>query len=226
MTEVAAASTRIAVVGGGGALGFGLALRWARAGFSVSIGSRDAARAQEAARECSAQAGVAVSGGANAEVVALADVAVVCVPFAAQAETLQQIVTAAAGKIVVDTTVPLVPPKVMRVQLPAEGSAARRAQNLLGPQVRVVSAFQNIAAAHLRDLAHLPRGDVLVTGDDADARELVVGLARAIGLTAWQAGPLDNAVIAEALTSALIFINKRYGIDGAGIRICGPDTAA
>lgn len=217
---------RLAVVGGTGNLGLGLALRWAKAGYAVSLGSRDAQRAvAAAAAECAAQPGVSLAGGGNAAVAVAADLVIVAVPFAAQSATLEEIRTAVQGKIVVDTTVPLVPPKVMRVQLPPEGSAARRAQNLLGPQVRVVSAFQNIAAAHLRDLSHALEGDVLVTGDDADAREAVVRLAQAIGLTAWQAGALDNAVVAEALTSVLIFMNKRYGFDGAGIRICGAHQA-
>jgi NADPH-dependent F420 reductase len=215
----------LAVVGGTGNLGLGLALRWAQAGYRVGLGSRDAQRARAAAAEGAQQAGASITGGSNAEVAAAADIVIVTVPFAAQAATLEEIRAASQHKIVVDTTVPLVPPKVMRVQLPPEGSAARRAQNLLGPQVRVVSAFQNIAAAHLRELSHPLEGDVLVSGDDADAREAVVRLAQALGLAAWQAGALDNAVVAEALTSVLIFMNKRYGFDGAGIRICGTRQA-
>lgn len=211
----------IAVIGGTGALGYGLALRWAKAGCEVIIGSRDAARAAAAAQECAAAAGTRVEGAGSAAAAGRAEVVVVAVPFAAQADTLAQIRDAVQGKVVVDTTVPLVPPKVMRVQLPPEGSAARRAQNALGPGVRVVSAFQNVAAAHLRDLDHALQGDVLVTGDDAEARERVVGMAAAIGLRAWQAGPLDNAVVAEGLTSILIFLNKRYGFEGAGIQVCG-----
>lgn len=220
------AKPTIAVVGGAGALGFGLSLRWALAGYEVIIGSRDAARASDAARECSALAKVGVSGTDNLDAARRGDLVVVSVPFAAQVDTLAQIREAVQDKIVVDTTVPLVPPKVMRVQLPPEGSAARRAQNALGPAVKVVSAFQNIAAAHLRDPSHALRGDVLVSGDDEDARETVVGLAEAIGLHGWQAGSLDNAVVAEALTSILIFMNKRYGFDGAGISICGDRKTA
>jgi NADPH-dependent F420 reductase len=211
----------IAVVGGSGALGRGLALRFATAGIKVLIGSRDATRAQSAAAEVLASGGAGVEAYDNAAAARLADLIIVSVPFAAQTDTLAQIRDAARGKIVVDTTVPLVPPRVMRVQLPPEGSAARRAQNLLGPETRVVSAFQNIAAAHLADPRHPLEGDVLVSGDDAEARETVVRLAGTIGLRAWQAGCLDNAVVAEALTSVLIFVNKRYGFDGAGIRLCG-----
>jgi NADPH-dependent F420 reductase len=129
------------------------------------------------------------------------------------------------GKILVDTTVPLMPPKVMRVQLPAGGCAARLAQDALGENVRVVSAFQNVAAAHLQSAdAHLDDCDVLVTGNDADAREAIVKLAEEIGFKAWHAGSIDNSAVAEALTSVLIFMNKRYGIPGAGIRITGTPT--
>jgi len=124
----------------------------------------------------------------------------------------------------VDVSVPLVPPKVMRVQLPEEGSAAQRAQALVGKNVRVVSAFQNVSAEHLRDPNHTIECDVLVSGDDKDAREVVVKLAEDAGMKAWHVGGLNNAAAAEALTSLLIFINKRYKIPGAGIRITGtPD---
>jgi NADPH-dependent F420 reductase len=211
----------VAVIGGTGALGFGLALRWAKAGYEVIIGSRDPTRAASAARECSDMTAAQVRGADSESAARHAEVVVVAVPFAAQADTLAHIRDAVQGKVVVDTTVPLVPPKVMRVQLPPEKSAARRAQTVLGTDVRVVSAFQNVAATHLRDLDHAVEGDVLVTGDDADARETVVELAAAIGLRAWHAGSLDNAVVAEGLTSILLFLNKRYGFDGAGIRICG-----
>ncbi len=215
------ARPRLAIVGGTGNLGLGLALRWARVGYEVLIGSRDAMKADAAAAELSVLCGRALHGGDNASVAERADLIIVTVPFAAQAATLEEIRAAAQGKIVVDTTVPLVPPKVMRVQLPAEGAAALRAQQILGDGVRLVSAFQNVAAAHLRDLSHALKGDVLVSGDDKQAREEVLQLAQAIGLAAWHAGPLANAVVAESLTSVLIFMNKQYGFDGAGIRVCG-----
>ncbi len=125
------------------------------------------------------------------------------------------------GKIFIDVTVSLKPPKVATVQLPAEGSAGVIAQQTLGDNVRVVSAFQNIAAAHLND-EHEIHCDVLVTGDDVDARETVVQIAQAAGMKAWHAGPLANSAATEALTSVLIFMNKRYKIaGGAGITITG-----
>ena len=121
----------------------------------------------------------------------------------------------------IDVTVPLMPPKVMRVQMPRGGSAAKRAQELLGESVRVVSAFQNVAAAHLTDLNHHIDCDVLVCGNDKTAREEVIQLAAAAGMKGWHAGSIDNSAVAESLTSVLIFLNKNYKIKGAGIRITG-----
>ncbi len=203
----------IAVLGGTGAEGSGLAMRWAQAGYRVLIGSRSAEKAAEFAAEIGAE------GMGNAEAAAGCDIAVLTVPYSAQRPTLSDLKDALQGKILVDVTVPLVPPKVMRVQLPEEGSAAQIAQTVLGDSVRVVSAFQNVSAGHLKDPDHVIDCDVLITGDDPDAREEVVRLATAAGLTAIEAGPLDNAVAAEALTSLLIWINRKYKSPGAGIRI-------
>ncbi|MCC7412657.1 MAG: NADPH-dependent F420 reductase [Gammaproteobacteria bacterium] len=217
----------IAVIGGTGDLGTGLALRLLRAGYPIVIGSRAADRAATAAAELRERAGTGeVRGLDNAAAAAAADVVIMTVPFASQRPTLEAVRDAVQGKVFVDTTVPLVPPKVMRVQMPASGSAAKGAQELLGEDVRVVSAFQNVAAAHLQDEhARLDDCDVLVCGNDADARAQVVTLAEAMGMRAWHAGPIDNSVVAEALTSVLIFMNKRYKIDGAGIRITGRTAA-
>lgn len=206
----------VAVIGGTGNLGAALAKRLAAAGRRVLIGSRDAERARAAA----AQLGASLGAGTNAEVAAAADVVIVAVPFASQRSTLQDIAPHVAGKIVVDTTVPLVPPKVMRVQLPPEGSAALIAQQVLGPSVRVVSAFHNVAA-HKLATDEKVECDVLVFGDDRKARDVVVALADACGLRGLHAGALANSVAAEALTSIIIFINKTYAVDGAGVRITG-----
>jgi len=203
----------IAVLGGTGAEGSGLAMRWAQAGYRVLIGSRSAEKAAEFAAEIGAE------GMGNAEAAAGCDIAVLTVPYSAQRPTLSDLKDALQGKILVDVTVPLVPPKVMRVQLPEEGSAAQIAQTVLGDNVRVVSAFQNVSAGHLKDPDHVIDCDVLITGDDPTAREEVVRLAKAAGLVAIEAGPLDNAVAAEALTSLLIWINRKYKSPGAGIRI-------
>jgi len=210
----------LAVIGGTGHLGGALARRWVKAGYHVLVGSRDAAKARDAASALARECNVSVEGGANRDVAGRADIIVVTVPFASQAATLGDIRDAAQGKLVVDCTVPLVPPKVMRVQLPAEGCAAVIAQRTLGDGVTVVSAFHNVAA-HKVATDELVDCDVLVFGDVRDARETVVSLARAAGLRGLHAGSLANSAAAEALTSILIFVNKHYGVDGAGVRLTG-----
>ena len=210
----------IAVIGGSGNLGAALARRWAKAGRRVVIGSRDAAKASAAAAQLAAELKVEVGGASNLEAAQRADVVVVAVPFASQLQVLEEIRAGLAGKVVIDTTVPLVPPKVMRVQLPAEGSAAQRAQALLGDAVRLVSAFHNVAAHKLATDEEV-QCDVLVFGDDKGARAVAVELAQQAGLRGLHAGALANSAAAEALTSILIFMNKTYRVDGAGIRITG-----
>jgi NADPH-dependent F420 reductase len=213
----------LAVLGGTGAEGAGLAFRWLRAGYPIIIGSRDAARAQATAEEL----GEGARGAANIDAARDCDIAVLTVPFAAQKPTLEDVKQALAGKILVDVTVPLVPPKVARVQLPPEGSAAQAAQLIVGDDVRVVSAFQSVSAHHLRDPDYKIDCDVLICGDDVAAREEVVKLAAAAGLKGLHAGVLANAAASEALTSVLIAMNRRYKVPSAGIRITGlpEDTA-
>ena len=208
--------TTIAIVGGTGNLGSALAWRLARAGRRVIIGSRSA----ESAIARAAELGHGLTGMANADAAAAADIVFVTVPFAAQAATLAEISPHVSGKIVVETTVPLMPPKVMRVQLPSEGSAAARAQALLGEDVRLVAGFHNVAAHKLAQDVDVDC-DILVFGDDKAARAQVVALADAIGLRGIHGGALVNSAAAEAMTSLLIFINKTYAVDGAGIRITG-----
>jgi NADPH-dependent F420 reductase len=149
---------------------------------------------------------------------------VLCVPFHAQLATLEQVKPALSGKILVDVTVPLVPPRVSRVQLPEGGSAVAIGQALLGGEVKVVSAFQNVSFEALQQFDRPVDCDVLVCGDDAGARETVVELARSAGMQAWHAGPLANSAAVEALTSILIFMNMRYKSHRAGIRISGLDA--
>lgn len=213
---------KIAILGGAGKEGSGLALRWANAGHSVIIGSRDAARAAQAAAEINAAIGSAnASGTDNSAAASAADLIVLAVPYSAQRATVEAVQGELAGKILIDVTVPLVPPKVNRVQLPEGGSAVEAIQKLLGDAVQVVSAFQNISAHHLKTLGAEIDCDVLVCADDKDAGEIVVGLAREIGLGAFYGGVLANSVVAEALTSVLIALNQRYKVPGAGIRITG-----
>ena len=212
----------IAVLGGAGKEGSGIALRWAHKGHQIIIGSRSAERAQEAADEINATLGKQAARGAdNLSAAQQADLVVLAVPFSAQRDTAQAVSEALKGKILIDVTVPLVPPKVNRVQLPNGGSAVEALQQLLGPDVRVVSAFQNISAHHLKHLDEQVDCDVLVCSDDKEAADLVVAMTQEIGLGAWNAGVLANSVVSEALTSVLIALNQRYKVPGAGIRITG-----
>ncbi len=212
----------IAVLGGTGKEGGGLALRWAHAGHPVILGSRTAERAQEAAQAMRETLGGGdVRGAANADAARAAEIVVLSVPFAAQQGTVDEVASALDGKILIDVTVPLVPPKVGHVQMPEGGSAVAAVQRRLGDGVRVVSAFQNISAHHLTKLDEAVECDVLVCADDPAAAEEVVALAKSIGLAAWNAGPLCNSVVAEALTSVLISLNRRYKVPGSGIRITG-----
>jgi len=216
----------LAILGGSGDLGGGLAFRWARAGYPVIIGSRSAEKAEQAAAALAARVPQGrVRGLDNAAAAAAGDIVVLTVPFANQVPTLEAVKAQLQGKILVDVTVPLVPPRVGTVQLPAGGSAGQIAQNLLGEGVRVVSAFQNVAAAHLEDPDHDPDCDVLVCGNDAAACEQVLALVAAAGMKGWHAGPIANSVVAEALTSVLITLNRRYKIPGAGFRITGTPRA-
>ena len=211
----------LAIVGGTGALGAGLAYRLARAGYPIVIGSRSAEKAQAAARALPARGGaVPPRGAGNADAAKSADIVLVTVPWASQPQILDEIAPYVAGKLVVDTTVPLMPPRVARVQMPAEGCAALAAQKRLGPGARVVSAFHNVAAHKLAKDDAIDC-DVLVFGDDPKDREQVLALAAAAGLRGVHAGPLANSVAAEALTSVLIGINRGYKVDGASVRITG-----
>lgn len=216
----------IAVLGGTGALGFGLVLRWARAGYPVVIGSRSLESAQDAADRAVKQlAGhgvdAQVSGMVNADAAAKGELVALTVPYAQQHATLSAVAPALSGKILIDATVPLMPPRVGTVQLPAEGSAAVAAQALLGDSVRLVSAFQNVAADKLQSMEPLDC-DILVTGDDKEACARVVELVEHAGMRGFYAGPARNAAAAEALTSVLITINRQFKCH-AGIQITGID---
>ena len=211
----------IAVIGGTGELGSALAKRWASAGYPVVLGSRSKQKAQAAAEKMSAEVGVAsVTGEDNRAAAAAADIVVVAVPYASHESILDEIKPAVAGKIVVDAVVPLVPPKVSVVKLPPDGSAALIAQRLLAGTARVQAAFHNVSAAKLHSSGTVDC-DVLVFGDDQAARAVVIELADAAGTRGVDGGPLANSAAAEALTSVLIGINRRYKVEGAGIRVTG-----
>ncbi len=211
----------IALLGGTGDLGTGLAWRWARAGHRILIGSRTAERAEEAAAKLRERCpGAEVRGLDNLTAAREAGIVALTVPAAHQLDTLAAVREALQGKILIDVTVPLVPPKVGTVQLPPEGSAGKRAQLLLSEGVDVVSAFQNISALLLQQDVQI-ECDVLVAGNRKAARERVIALAADAGLRGWHGGPIENAAAAEALTSILIQINRSGGLSHAGIRIVG-----
>jgi 8-hydroxy-5-deazaflavin:NADPH oxidoreductase len=213
---------RIAILGGTGAQGTGLALRLAAAGHAITIGSRDADKARDAAANLSAGAAKPITGADNGAAASGAEIVFLTVPYAAQRATVEGVMELLQGKILVDATAPLVQPKVSVVQLPQGGSAVAAIQELAGKAVRVVSAFQSVAAHHLADLAHEIDCDVLVCGDDQGACDVVIALCADIGLRGLHAGPIRNSAAAEALTSVLISINRRYKVPGgAGVRISG-----
>jgi hypothetical protein len=214
----------IAIIGGTGAEGGGIALRLAKAGHRVLIGSRDGTKASVAAAGLSAVVGVEIAGDGNRAVATAAEIVFLTVPYAAQRPTVEEIRDVLAGKILVDATAPLVPPRVNRVQLPEGGSAVAAIQGLLGEHVRVVSAFQNVSAEKLRHLDQPLDCDVLVCADDAPARQTVIDLIAAMGMRGIDGGPICNSAAAEALTSLLIWVNRKYKVPGAGIRITGLQT--
>lgn len=214
----------IAIIGGTGALGTGLARRWALAGYQLTIGSRSADSAANAAQALvvlSGEKGVeaSVTGAENVDAAKAADIVVLTVPFAQHSEMLTHIRDAVQGKLVLDTTAPLVPPRVGTVQLPASGSAAVSTQAALGENVSVVSAFQTVAADKLQSLEPM-EGDVLVCGNKREDCVRIVELVKATGMTGFYAGPLANSAAAEALTSVLITINRQFKCH-AGIKLVG-----
>ncbi len=205
----------VALVGGTGRLGRGLAARWARAGVPVRIGSRDPARAREAARA----AGLPETAGAdNREAAAGAEVVVLTVPFAAHRQTLQALADVLAGKILLDTTVPLVDSR--ELAHPPAGSAAQEAQALV-PRARVVAAFHTVSSHLLADRDRPLRGDVLVCGNDPDAKAVVEDLVRALGARPVDAGGLSSARALEMLAVLLLQMNRRYRRRDLGVRIVG-----
>ena len=212
----------VAVLGGTGKEGKGLAYRWARAGYRVLIGSRTPEKAIAAAEEITGMLGegISVKGLGNLEAAREANIAVLTVPYAAHRDTLEALKEELKGKILVDVTVPLVPPKVATVQMPAAGSAAQEAKQIVGEEVQVCAAFQNIGYDHLLEDSGV-ECDVLVTGTSKEARTETIRLVEAAGLRGWDAGPIENSVVVEGMTSILIGINKKYGSTHAGIKITG-----
>ena len=223
----------IAIIGGTGGLGSALAFRWGQSGYKIILGSRNEEKAKLSAGKLNnLLEKESAKGMSNRDAANAAEIIVLTVPFSNHNAIVDEIMEVAQGKIVVDTTVPLVPPLVSRVQLPEGGSVARLTQEKLGENVRVVSAFQTIAAAELAKGTSSGKlscvnshsgleNEVLVCGNNVEARSCVISLVEAAGLKGWHAGPIDNSVVSESLTPVLIFLNKRYQMNGSGIRIVG-----
>jgi NADPH-dependent F420 reductase len=215
----------IAILGGTGALGTGLARRWAQAGYPIIIGSRTADKAQTAVDELKAimsERGIeniSVEAADNIAAAKAGDIVTLTVPYSHHASTLESVKADLQEKILIDVTVPLRPPKVGTVQLPEAGSAAQEAQAIVGAEVKVVSAFQNVAAHHLQE-GDAIACDVLVAGNNKEARAEVVTLVEAAGMKGFSVGPLANSAAAEALTSVLIQLNRQFKCH-TGIQISG-----
>ena len=206
----------ISLLGGTGDLGTGLATRLLKAGFKVIIGSRTLEKAQQAERSL----GKNSKGMLNKDAALQGEIVILTVPFAHQRGIVEECKTELKGKLFIDTTVPLMPPKVATVQLPSEGSAAEIAQNILDDDVRVVSAFQNISAELLQSDKEIDC-DVLVCGNKKEWRQEVIDLVNALGMKGWHAGMLPNSAAIEAMTSVLISINKHHAISHSGIKVTG-----
>jgi NADPH-dependent F420 reductase len=212
----------IAVLGGSGKEGKGLAYRWAKAGYRVLIGSRSSEKAIVASSEIVQllDGASSVVGMTNLEAVRNANVVVLTVPYSAHRETLEALKDDLIGKILIDVTVPLMPPTVTKVKMPPAGSAAQEAKQILGEKAEIAAAFHNISHEYLLQDKEV-QCDVLVTGTSKETRNDALKLVSAAGLTGWDAGPIENSVVLEGLTSVLININKRYGSSHAGIKITG-----
>lgn len=212
----------IAVLGGTGKEGKGLAYRWAKAGYRVLIGSRSSEKAVTAASEIMEllEGSSSVVGTTNLEAAEQANIIVLTVPYAAHRDTLESVKSALKGKLLVDVTVPLVPPKLSKVQMPPAGSAAQEAKEIVGEDVEVAAAFQSVSHEHLLGEEEI-ECDVLVTGTSKKARGDVLKLVEAANLKGWDAGPIENSVVVEGMASVLININRIYGSKHAGIKITG-----
>jgi hypothetical protein len=212
----------IAILGGTGEQGPGLALRWAITGEDVIIGSRSRERAEKVATDLNAELGEPrIRGLENSEAAAEAAIVVLTVPYSAHLTTLESVKTQVQGKIFVDVSVPLDPENARRMKMPPAGSATEEAQEFLGPATKVVAAFQNVSAHALRDPHHAVDCDVLVCGNDLEAKKTVISLITKMGFPAYDVGPAESARVVEGLTSILIRLNIRHKVKASGIRLTG-----
>lgn len=214
----------VAVLGGTGKEGAGLAMRWALNGYRVIIGSRDAERAKSRAAELNSElGGDYLTGMENGDAAAEADIVVLTVPYSAHKDTIQAVKDRLSGKVFVDVTVPLQPPNVRTVHLPPGKAAGLEARTYLDDSVKVVSAFQHVSSEKLKDANANVDCDILVCGDDEPAKQEVIQLVEAAGMKGIDAGPLENAIAIEAFAPVLLYINRAYKVKGAGIRVTNLD---
>ena len=215
----------IGIIGGTGKEGIGLAYRWVKAGYRVLIGSRSIEKAIKKADEIKALLpGKQVQGTTYDQAAIESDIVVITIPYSTHIDILTKLRPNLKDKLVIDVTVPLVPPKVSVVQMPPDGSAAQEALRILGTTAQLAAAFHNISHVNLSLESDSADCDVLVTGTNSDARATTLSLVEQAGFTGWDAGPIENSVVVEGLTSVLIWINKKYGSSHAGIRISGVET--
>lgn len=210
----------LAIIGGTGIEGNALAARFAKAGVHVLIGSRDTLKAQSAATEMNARLGTNIQGYSNRDAASRADIVLLAVPHEGMQPILQDLREAVQNKIVINIASSLDPERKSRARIPAAGSVTAEIQQFFGDAAKVVAAFQNIAPEKLEGTEPID-SDVLVCGGGKESRERVIDLIRRIGIDAFDAGAIQNAVAIESLTAALIAINIRYKVKGAGIRITG-----
>jgi 8-hydroxy-5-deazaflavin:NADPH oxidoreductase len=208
----------VAIVGGTGNLGGALALRLGAPGVKIIIGSRDAEKAKTAveALKPKLRAGEIV-GTTNREAVKDADFVVIAVPYEGHAQMVSDLKGQLAGKVVIDTVVPL---KKVRPFVPPAGSALQEAQQILGDEAPVIGALHNISAVDLGDIDS-PLGDVLVCGDNAEAKQKVIEIVQRIGATAYDGGPASHAYVIEGLTGVIIYLNRKYKSKHGSIKIVG-----
>jgi hypothetical protein len=212
----------IAIIGGTGKEGSSIAARFAKAGIKTLIGSRDAAKAQNTASSINAKLGKQnTEGYTNREATQKADVVLLAIPYDGMRPILEDIREAAQNKIIINIASSLDPERKSRAKINPAGSITAEIQQFLGESTKVVAAFQNISPEQLEKAEEKIETDVLVCGGDKESRETIINMIKRIGIDAFDAGTIANAVVVETMTAVLIAINIKYKIRGAGIRLVG-----
>ncbi len=212
---------RIAIVGGTGKEGRGLARRWAAAGHEVRIGSRDDEKARQCAKNLTETDPLKIDGGSNAWAIESAEVVVLSIPYSAHGETVRALKSQLGDAVIIDITVPLRPPRVTEVNIPPGHSAALEMADILGKNAPIAATLHHVSATHLADPGHAFESDALVCADSERAKAVAMTLVGDLGLRPLDGGPLRNAIALEALTPLLLHLGKRYGHPGVGVRFVG-----